>query len=292
MEIGSAPGCEGCPGKDYCKNSTQEDKADMEKLDLRMKVIQHKILVMSGKGGVGKSTVSSLLALGLAEMGFKVGILDVDICGPSIPKLLNCENGSIVNKPWGWVPVTGTNNILVMSIAFITGTKETPVIWRGPRKTNMIVRFLKDTYWGKLDYLVIDTPPGTSDEHLSAVKSLSSSSSFYSLMVTTPQDLSISTVLRQINFCSKLKLPLLGIIHNMDGYACPCCGEICEIFEHGMCDKELEKLNVKSLGKIPIDPQICLNGDNGTSIFKDHPNSPLTTSFKQILQQITTLVKS
>jgi len=199
-------------------------------LEIRMNVVKHKIVVMSGKGGVGKSSFAAQLAVALAMKGNKVGILDLDLCGPSIPLLLGVMGGKVVSNPWGWSPVIAKHNIAVMSVQFMLGSESTPVMWRGPRKTSMILRYLRDVYWGPLDYLVIDTPPGTSDEHLSVVAALKETQPDGALLISTPQQLAITTMRRELSFCRKLRFPVLGMVENMSGFSCPCCGELQPIF--------------------------------------------------------------
>jgi len=192
----------------------------------------------------------------------QVGVLDVDICGPSIPRLFGRENETIVNNKWGWSPVN-VDGIVIMSIAYISSVRDNPVIWRGPRKTNMVMQFLRDTYWGQLDYLLIDTPPGTSDEHLSVVAALKNANPDGCILVTTPQDLSIDVVRRQINFCYKLKLPILGLIENMSGFSCPCCDEIFPIFQGDKSKQLIEEHSLNLLGQIPIDNTLSSCADKG-----------------------------
>ncbi|KAL6073905.1 Cytosolic Fe-S cluster assembly factor NUBP1, variant 2 [Balamuthia mandrillaris] len=222
-EIGRASVCEGCPGRALCLSQGQADP-EQEKLDLRMKAIAHKILVLSGKGGVGKSSVAANLAVALSRKGKKVALLDVDICGPSIPKLMNVEGAQVIASDYGWIPPKDpVHNIPVMSVQFLLGHPDAPVVWRGPRKTSMIKRFLKDTFWGRLDYLIVDTPPGTSDEHLSTITALKNAKPDGAVIVTTPQKVSLVTINKELSFCKKLKLPVLGLIENMSGFVCPCC---------------------------------------------------------------------
>jgi len=183
-------------------------------------------------------------------------------------KLFNCEDQKIINNPWGWTPVKSESGISIMSIAFIS-PKEKAVIWRGPKKTKTILNFLKDTYWGCLDYLIIDTPPGTSDEHLSVIAALKNCNPDGAIIVTTPQDLSVDLICKEINFCQKMKLPIIGVIENMCGFICPCCGEITKILEptKPICDK----LNgVKILGSIPLEQGICMSAENGKISFLDN----------------------
>ena len=174
--------------------------------------------------GVGKSTFSSSLAIALAKKNFKVGIVDLDICGPSINNMMKIQDPTIVMSPWGWKPCESPHfKIKVISVASLIAAKETAIIYKGPRKTNLIKRILKETYWGKLDYLIFDTPPGTSDEHLTIIKFLKSLNLDGALIITTPQKLALNTIRKEITFCKKMRLNIIGIIENMSYYKCPCC---------------------------------------------------------------------
>ena len=181
----------------------------------RMSTVKHIWLVLSGKGGVGKSTVSAQTAFTLAAQGFQVGLLDVDICGPSIPRMLGLVGHEVHQSASGWSPVYVDDNLGVMSIGFMLPSADDAVIWRGPRKNGLIKQFLTDVTWGDLDYLIIDTPPGTSDEHLSIVQSLKSSQIDGAIIVTTPQEVAMADVRKEINFCKKTGVPVLGVVENM-----------------------------------------------------------------------------
>ena len=212
----------------------QKQKTTDEELEIRMRMsqIKHKILVLSGKGGVGKSTVAANLAISLAAQGSKVGILDVDIHGPSIPQLLGVTaTGADLAHPDGdpshLLPVTFNKNLSVMSTAFLVEDPDAAVIWRGPMKYGAIKQYLKDVEWGQLDYLVIDSPPGTGDEPLSVAQLVGADAG--AIIVTTPQDLAVSDVRRCVTFCRKLALPIFGVVENMSGFVCPSCGETVDI---------------------------------------------------------------
>jgi Mrp family chromosome partitioning ATPase len=291
-QFGKAKKCEGCPGKEVCQSFADEVDPDEWAIATRMKVIKHKIIVMSGKGGVGKSTVAVNLAMGLAKQGNKVAILDVDICGPSIPKLMNCEDGKVVNQSWGWIPAKGPYDIAVMSIGFLIESRDTAVLWKGPRKTSMIKRFLKDTFWGKLDYLIIDTPPGTSDEHLSVILSLRSANPDGGIIVTTPQEVSLSTIKKEINFCKKINLPILGIVENMSGFVCPCCNVVTSIFPDSYYQELINEHNLNNFGKIPLDPRVSESGELGSVIYDKHPDSPAVIAMNQLIDSLKTKLQT
>ncbi len=237
-----------------------------EKLLNNMKGVRHKLVVLSGKGGVGKSTVAVNLAASLAERGFKTGILDVDIHGPSVPKLLGLDaqrmGGTGDNRI---VPLNYTENLKAVSVGFILEKEDDAVIWRGPLKYNVIKQFLTDVEWGDLDYLVVDSPPGTGDEVLAACQLLPEPDG--GIVVTTPQDLALSDVSKSITFCGKVNLPVVGVIENMSGFVCPHCGKTSDIFKTGGGKKISEKMNVPFLGKIPITPSIAHMGDEGQTLY-------------------------
>jgi ATP-binding protein involved in chromosome partitioning len=266
----------------------QETKQQLEELMLqeRMGEIGHKLLVLSGKGGVGKSTVAANLATALAASGNKVGLLDVDVHGPSIPKLLGLEGRPVLNQQETLIPVELNGNLSVMSIGFLLRDGSEPVIWRGPRKYGVIRQFLKDVDWGRLDYLVVDSPPGTGDEPLAVAQLVGSSAS--AVIVTTPQDLAISDVRRCLSFCNTLSLPVAGIVENMSGLVCPTCGTQIDLFKTGGGRSLAEETGVPFLGQIPIDPAIVSAGDAGVPIVEASASTASVAAFNEIVAQILT----
>eukprot|EP01104_Vermistella_antarctica_P016355 TRINITY_DN5551_c0_g1_i1.p1 TRINITY_DN5551_c0_g1~~TRINITY_DN5551_c0_g1_i1.p1 ORF type:complete len:425 (+),score=96.39 TRINITY_DN5551_c0_g1_i1:186-1460(+) len=267
---GKADGCIGCPGRELCLTSVSAPDPAQDSLDVRMRAIKKKVLVLSGKGGVGKSTVASQLAIALSERGLKVGVLDLDICGPSMPRLLGIPPGvQVQNSNYGWKPIVPAlyPTIKVMSVQFLLADTDSAVVWRGPRKTGLIKQFLKDTYWGRLDYLIVDTPPGTSDEHLSIVSALKNARPDGAVMVTTPQELALSTVRKEMSFCAKMDVRVLGFVENMSGFACPCCDEVYDIFtDRRGGDALCKEYNLPLLGRIPLDKAISESGDAGRKV--------------------------
>lgn len=225
------------------------------KIVRRLSQVKNVILVLSGKGGVGKSSVAAQLALSLAQDGVKVGILDIDLTGPSIPRMLGLDGQTVKQSTDGWVPVytDASQSLAVMSVGFLLRSRNDSVVWRGPKKNAMIRQFLADVRWGALDYLIIDTPPGTSDEHISALEYLRTFNPS-AVMVTTPQAVSLADNLRSLDFCRKTSLPLLGLIENMSGYICPHCNDCTNVWGKGGGEALAKRESIHFLGRIPIDP--------------------------------------
>jgi ATP-binding protein involved in chromosome partitioning len=245
--------------------------------------IKNRVLVFSGKGGVGKSTVAANLALALAKKGKKVGLLDVDIHGPNLPKMLGVEGKSLDVSPRGIRPVRVADNLHLVSMSFLLQDPDLPVIWRGPMKMKAIQQFLGDVDWGELDWLVIDSPPGTGDEPLSIAQLIPATGA---VIVTTPQEVSLMDSKKAVAFARKLNLRILGIIENMSGMTCPHCGKKIDLFKEGGGWKAALELEIPFLGKIPIDPQIVTLGDEGKSFIDTHPESKASQAFSEIVEKI------
>ncbi|KAG8997877.1 cytosolic Fe-S cluster assembly factor cfd1 [Tulasnella sp. JGI-2019a] len=235
----------------------------------RLSSVKHIILVLSGKGGVGKSSISTQLALSLYAQpnSPRVGILDVDLTGPSIPRMLGVDEGYPVHQSSaGWVPIYvdgPTARLGCMSVGFLVKRKEDSVVWRGPKKNAMIRQFLSDVRWGDLDYLVVDTPPGTSDEHLSLMEHLAPlQSRLSSIIVTTPQAVALTDAMKGISFTRTVSLPIIGLIENMSGYVCPCCGDVSNVFSRGGGEELAMREGIHFLGRLPIDTQLVDLLDN------------------------------
>ncbi|MCE5199830.1 MAG: Mrp/NBP35 family ATP-binding protein [Armatimonadota bacterium] len=282
--------CEGCESKSTCSGTCPSSEETIEQvlekmaMDEQLRKIKHKIIVLSGKGGVGKSTVSANLAVSLALAGKKVGLLDVDIHGPSIPRLLHLENETVVSDGLKIIPSTVGENLKVMSIGFLLPDQEDAIIWRGPMKYSVIKQFISDVDWGELDYLVVDSPPGTGDEPLSVIQLLENPDG--AVIVTTPQDLSTADVRRSINFCHKMNLAVLGVIENMSGFICPHCGERTDIFKSGGGEKMAKEMGVPFLGKIPIDPKIVEASDSGTPYIYHYAKTEAAKAFETVIQPL------
>jgi ATP-binding protein involved in chromosome partitioning len=267
------------PGQD-------ESERQLEELMLqgRMQNIGHKLLVLSGKGGVGKSTVAANLAVALARAGKVVGLLDVDVHGPSIPKLLALEGRQVEVRNDEMVPVKVSERLSVMSIGLLLSNDSEPVIWRGPRKYSVIRQFLKDVAWENLDYLVVDSPPGTGDEPLSIAQLVGANAS--AVIVTTPQDLAISDVRRCVSFCNTLSLPIAGIVENMSGYVCPKCGHHADVFKSGGGETLAREVDIPFLGRIPIDPAVVISSDDGTAAVGSGVSCPAGEAFGTIVESL------
>jgi Mrp family chromosome partitioning ATPase/predicted Fe-Mo cluster-binding NifX family protein len=257
---------------------------EQEQIRDRMSLIKHKILVLSGKGGVGKSTVAANLAVSLSLAGKKVGLLDIDIHGPSIPKILNLEGKKLIISGNTIMPVPVSANLVVMSIGFMLEGRDSPVIWRGPMKYQMIKQFLKDVEWGRLDYLIIDSPPGTGDEPLAIAQLLEKPDG--AVIVTTPQQVALADVRKGVSFCRSLNLPVIGVIENMSGFVCPKCGEKTDIFKSGGGENMAIEMNIPFLGRIPIDPQIVNACDSGEPYIQLYSQSQAAKSFNDAIKPI------
>ncbi|KPJ68312.1 MAG: chromosome partitioning protein ParA [Coxiella sp. DG_40] len=266
------------------ENKRKQMQAEQEQIRKRLKQIKHQILVLSGKGGVGKSTVAVNLAVSLALTGKKVGLLDIDIHGPSIPKILNLEGKSLQSAGATILPVEMVENLKVMSIGFLLRGSSDAVIWRGPMKYQMIKQFLKDVQWGNLDFLIVDSPPGTGDEPLSVVQLLEKADG--AIIVTTPQEVALSDVRKCITFCRNLNLPVLGVLENMSGFVCPKCGEKTDVFKSGGGEIMANEMHVPFLGRIPIDPQIVEACDSGRPFVYHYNQSQTAKAFEQVLNPI------
>lgn len=239
------------------------------------------IVVLSGKGGVGKSTVSANLAAGLAMEGLRTGLLDVDVHGPSIPRLLKLTGFRPEMSPRGMLPVEWHWNLGVMSIGFLLPGKDDAVIWRGPAKSGVIAQLAEQVDWGIRDVLVVDCPPGTGDEPLSVLQIFGPKA--MALIVTSPQDVAVDDVRRSITFCRQLGNPILGIVENLSGFACPDCGSVHHIFSTGGGERLAEEAVVPFLGRIPIDPEVARSGDDGDVYLAVAGQSPAAQAFKSVI---------
>ena len=273
-----------CEGKERRPGEKDEEFLERQALTSRMCGIKHKLIVLSGKGGVGKSTVAANLAAALVMAGKKVGLLDIDVHGPSIPKLLHVEGARVQATPTGLRPVEVAGGLKVMSVGLFLGGQDQAVIWRGPMKHSVIKQLLKDVDWGELDYLIVDSPPGTGDEPLTVIQLIEKADG--AIIVTTPQEVAIQDVRRSIMFCRRLALPVLGVVENMSGFKCPECGAHIVIFGAGGGETMARELEVPFLGAIPIDPKVVLSGDGGEPIVQADPHGETSRTFARIVRPL------
>lgn len=257
---------------------------DNTTLKNRLSKIKNKIVVMSGKGGVGKSTISTNLAMSLALKGYKTGLLDVDIHGPSIPTLLGLENQRAKGNETSLFPIEVGDNLKVISIGFLMENSDNAIIWRGPAKTGVIKQFIQDVEWGNLDYLIVDCPPGTGDEPLSVVQFLEEPTG--AIVVTTPQKLAIADVKKSIGFCKTLNIPIIGVIENMSGFICPDCNKTIDIFKTDGGKQMAHDMNVPFLGKIPLDPAIVEAGDTGKPFVYFYSETATANIMEEIIKPV------
>lgn len=281
--------CEDCTDENCSSRKQTKGNEDREKLRARMNRIKHKIIVMSGKGGVGKSTVAVNLAVSLMMSGKRVGLLDADIHGPSIPTMLGLENQSAIQGKDGILPVNA-DGLKVLSLGFFLQHPDTAVIWRGPIKIGAIQQFLKDADWGDLDYLIIDAPPGTGDEPLSICQFIEDLDG--AIIVTTPQKVASVDVRKSVTFCRQLHVPILGIVENMSGFACPKCGEITPIFRSNGGQHIASDMNIPFLGAIPMDPKIAETSDDGRAFIQHYADSSTAVAMREIIKPIFNLEKN
>jgi len=259
-------------------------RRELEAIRARMRDIRYKILVVSGKGGVGKSFVTANLAVALHQRGRKVGVLDADIHGPSIPKMLGVHGQRLYATPAVVFPVRAPCGVFVVSMDFLLPDETTPVIWRGPLKATAIRQLLASVEWGGLDYLLVDLPPGTGDEPLSAAQLIGEVTGV--VLVTIPSDVSRLVVSKAVSFARHLGVPVLGVIENMSYFTCPICGSTHRIFGEGAGHRIAEAMNVPFLGEIPIDPRIAECGDRGVPFVTTYPDTPAAQAFLRIADRI------
>ncbi len=277
---------EKCSASKQLKGESDEEFEERRLLQSRLCRIKHKVIVLSGKGGVGKSTVAVNIAVALMLSGRRVGLLDVDIHGPSVPTMLGLEGTTLQGSEDALLPVD-MEGLKVMSLGFLLRSPDDAVIWRGPMKMSVIKQFLRDVAWGDLDFLIIDSPPGTGDEPLSVVQLLGKMDG--AVIVTTPQKVAAVDVRKSVSFCRQLGVPVLGVVENMSGFACPHCGEITHILRAGAGKRISKDMNVPLLGSIPMDPKIAESGDSGRAFIHHYAGSPTAAIMREIIRPIEAL---
>jgi len=275
--------CSSCSSASACSADEKQQHAK-QKVEDRLSKIKYKIMVMSGKGGVGKSTVSVSLAASLHALGYKVGILDADIHGPNIPKMFGLTASGVYSGPDGLIPFETADGMKVMSVAFLLKDEDDAVIWRAPIKHSMIEQFVGDVAWGELDFMIIDLPPGTGDEPLSAAHVIGKVDG--AVIVTTPQEVALLDSRKSVTFARKLDIPVLGIVENMSGLVCPHCGETIDLFKTGGGEQAAKDMEATFLGRVPIDPQVVVQGDSGKPYVLEVKDTPTAKAFIDIAKNV------
>ena len=275
--------CESCQISPNC-STVEKKEHEQKRLKEKLHHIRCKVMVMSGKGGVGKSTVATNLAASLALSGYQVGILDADLHGPDVPRMLGIEGQHLISKGDGVEPVEVFAGFKAVSMALLAKEPDKAIVWRGPLKHSAIRQFLGDVNWGDLDFLFIDLPPGTGDEPLSVSKLIQEVDG--AVIVTTPQDVALLDSRKAVSFSKQINIPVLGIVENMSGMTCPHCGESIDLFKIGGGEKSAEELGVPFLGRIPIDPRVVLSCDSGEPFVAEPDDSLAKTAFTQVIQNL------
>ena len=278
-----------CLSKKMLSKNEIEELREKLILDQNICGIRHKIMVMSGKGGVGKSSVAVNIAVGLSLKGKSVGLMDIDIHGPSIPKMVGLEGAPLKQSEEGLMPVEYSDSLKVMSIGFLIRDRKDAVIWRAPLKHGLIRQFLAEVRWGDLDYLIVDCPPGTGDELISIAQLLEGADG--TVIVTTPQDVALDDVRKSITFCRHVNLSVLGVVENMSGFVCPHCGGSVDIFKTGGGEKMASEMGVPFLGRIPIEPRIVDYSDSGKPFIRDFAGTEAARAFESVIEPLVNLGK-
>jgi len=267
-----------CDEKSCATCASKEKKSRDELIECKLSRIKHKLIVMSGKGGVGKSSVATYLSLALAQEGYQVGLMDIDLHGPSIPRMFGLHGVLNVSPDQEILPHEYRPNLKVVSIESMLQDTDSAVIWRGPLKHGVIQQFLADCKWDDLDFLVVDCPPGTGDEPMSIARLIPDARA---VIVTTPQEVALADVRKSINFCRKMNLEILGLVENMSGLYCPNCEEFIPIFGSGGGRKTSERMKVPYLGTLPFDPSVVEGGDRGRPVLEEEKESPFKKAVRE-----------
>ena len=277
--------------KQSAKDEIRKAQLDLQKREIseRLHLIKNKIMVMSGKGGVGKSSVAAYLSVALAKRCYSVGLMDVDLHGPSIPRILGLKGKVRSGVHDGkMLPVKYMPNMEVISIETLLGNKDAATIWRGPLKGGVIRQFIADIEWNELDYMIIDSPPGTGDEPLTVAQTISDAKA---LIVTTPQEISLADVRKSIHFCRQVNMKILGLVENMSGLKSPYCGEIIDIFKTRGGELTAEKEHLRLLGTLPFEPEVVSEGDAGDISLLDNDTLLITQKFNKMVDEIVRLTR-
>jgi len=261
------------------KTKTKQDAS----IDSSLKKIKNKYIVLSGKGGVGKTSTSVNLSMALAKKGFNVGIMDVDLHGPDVPRMLGLKGMLDLTQNKKLNPIRYSDNLKVVSIESMIASKDDAIIWRGPLKYSAIRQFIGEVEWGELDFLIIDSPPGTGDEPLTIAQTIHDAKA---IIVTTPQEVSLADVRKSISFCRTVKMDILGLIENMSGFTCPHCNKMVDLFGSGGGEKTAGTAGIPFLGRIPFDPNVVSCGDNGISFQEKYADTPVSRAFMELAEKI------
>lgn len=281
--VASAKKSSGCPSKGGGQNMAERQKQEEEKIKASLSKIKHKIFVLSGKGGVGKSSVSANLAAALSKKGYKTGLMDVDVHGPSIAQMLGLTELLDISENQLLIPKQVNGNLKVVSVQALMQDRDQAIIWRGPAKTGMIRQFVSSVDWGELDFLIIDAPPGTGDEPLTVVQTIPEA---LGVIVTTPQEVALADIRKSISFCKTVRLKTLGIVENMAGFKCPHCNESIDLFSSGGGERTAKSQGLEFLGSIPFDTQVVVSGDSGVPIMFQDKESVFSKAFDTIVENI------
>ncbi len=273
----------GCPSQGGQQDMAARQKLEDEAIKLSLSKIKHKIFVLSGKGGVGKSSVSANLAASLSKKGYKTGLMDVDVHGPSIAQMLGLTELLDMSENKLLLPKKVNENLKVVSVQALMQDKDQAIIWRGPAKTGMIRQFISSVEWGELDFLIIDAPPGTGDEPLTVVQTIPEA---LGVVVTTPQEVALADIRKSISFCKTVHLKTLGIVENMAGFKCPHCNEPIDLFSSGGGEKTARDTGLEFLGSIPFDTEVVASGDSGVPLMLQDKETNFSKSFDIIVENI------
>ncbi len=273
-----------------CSAAKQKEAQDQQDVSIKESLakIKNKLIVMSGKGGVGKTSVSVNLSIALSKLGYKVGLMDVDLHGPDVPRMLGLKDMLGLSENRKLEPIKYSDNLAAVSIESLSPNKDDAIIWRGPIKHSAIKQFIGDVEWNDLDFLIIDSPPGTGDEPLSVAQTIPDAKA---IIVTTPQEVALADVRKSINFCKTVKMDIVGLVENMSGLTCPHCNKHIDIFGSGGGEKTSSAMGVNFLGKVPFDLNVVQCGDSGTSFQDKYTDSPVTKALGDIAAKLLEYVK-
>ena len=285
--VESAKKSGGCPSQGGGQDMAARQKKEEEAIKSSLSKIKHKIFVLSGKGGVGKSSVSANLAASLSKKGYKTGLMDVDVHGPSIAQMMGMTELLDISENQLLLPKQVNGNLKVVSVQALMQDKDQAIIWRGPAKTGMIRQFVGSVDWGELDFLIIDAPPGTGDEPLTVVQTIPEA---LGIIVTTPQEVALADIRKSISFCKTVRLKTLGIVENMAGFKCPHCNESIDLFSSGGGAKTASSQGLGFLGSIPFDTQVVLSGDSGTPMMLQDNETEFTKAFDTVVENVIKLL--